>query len=124
MGSTEDGRQGQYWATEPIAITGLSCKLAGDASDTESLWTMLAEGRDAWSEIPVSRFNNKGAYHADPDRLGTVSSFLRFSVMKAATWLTKGIPRRRRMLKEGISSRKTSQSLMLRSLIFQEKLQQ
>lgn len=75
MGSTEDGHQGQYWATEPIAITGLSCKLAGEASDTESLWTMLAEGRDAWSEIPASRFNNKGAYHADPDRLGTVSSF-------------------------------------------------
>ncbi|MCJ1434431.1 hypothetical protein MMC27_003799 [Xylographa pallens] len=71
MGSTEHGPQGQDWATEPIAVTGLSCKLAGDASDAENLWSMLAEGCDAWSEIPPSRFDLKGAYHADPDRLGT-----------------------------------------------------
>ncbi|MCJ1385263.1 hypothetical protein MMC17_008384 [Xylographa soralifera] len=72
MGSTEHGPQGQDWATEPIAVTGLSCKLTGDASDAENLWSMLAEGRDAWSEIPPSRFDLKGAYHADPDRLGTM----------------------------------------------------
>ena len=73
MGSTEHGPQEQKWATEPIAITGLSCKLGGDASDAENLWTMLAEGRNAWSQIPHSRFDSKGAYHVDPDRLGTVS---------------------------------------------------
>ncbi|KAI0572270.1 Polyketide synthase phosphopantetheine-binding domain [Pyrenophora tritici-repentis] len=72
MESTEPSPQGQDWPTDPIAIIGLSCKLAGDASDAENLWAMLAEGRDAWSEIPPSRFNLKGAYHVNPDRLGTM----------------------------------------------------
>lgn len=89
MGSTEHGPQDQDWATEPIAIIGLSCRLSGDASDAESLWTMLAEGRDAWSEIPPSRFDLKGAYHADADRLGTVSS-LDVPSQETATWLTDG----------------------------------
>ena len=57
------------WATEPIAIIGLSCKLAGDASNAENLWTMLAEGRNAWSELPESRFNSKGAYHPNNEKL-------------------------------------------------------
>lgn len=61
-------------ASEPIAIIGLSCKFAGDASTPEGLWRMLAEGRDAWSEIPSSRFNAKGAYHPDSEKLSTVSS--------------------------------------------------
>ena len=61
MGSTEHGPQGQDWAKEPIAVTCLSCKLVGDASDAENLWSMLAEGRDAWCETPPSRFDLKGS---------------------------------------------------------------
>ncbi|KAK3681631.1 hypothetical protein B0T22DRAFT_299554 [Podospora appendiculata] len=59
------------WATEPIAIIGLSCKFAGDASNPAKLWDMLAEGRNAWSEIPSTRFNPKGVYHPDSERLST-----------------------------------------------------
>jgi len=58
--------------SEPIAIIGLSCKFAGDARTPEELWKMLEEGRNAWSEIPESRFNPKGFYHSDPDKLDTV----------------------------------------------------
>jgi acyl transferase domain-containing protein len=64
------------WASEPIAIIGLSCKFAGDATSPEKLWQMLAEGRNAWSKIPDTRFNAKGTYHPDPQKLSTVSSKL------------------------------------------------
>lgn len=59
---------------EPIAVIGLSCKFAGDAANPEKLWKMLAEGRDAWSEIPTSRFDPKGVYHPEAQKLSTVSS--------------------------------------------------
>lgn len=68
MGSVE-----QELASEPIAIIGLSCKFAGDASSPEKLWDLLAEGRNAWSEIPSSRFNPKAVYHSDSEKLSTVS---------------------------------------------------
>ncbi|KAJ6119127.1 hypothetical protein N7523_003407 [Penicillium sp. IBT 18751x] len=57
--------------SEPIAIIGLSCKFARDASTPEGLWDMLAEGRNAWSEIPSSRFNAKGVYHPNSENLST-----------------------------------------------------
>jgi hypothetical protein len=94
MGSTE-----QDWATEPIAITGLSCRLGGDATDAENLWNMLAEGRDAWSEIPASRFDLKGAYHDDPDRLGTVS--LSLPNHESTIWLTDIDECQRRIFRQG-----------------------
>ncbi|GAB1214119.1 hypothetical protein ATERTT37_003279 [Aspergillus terreus] len=66
MGSTHN-----EWESEPIAIIGLSCKFAGDASNPEKLWDMLAEGRNAWSEVPSSRFNPKAVYHPDSEKLST-----------------------------------------------------
>jgi acyl transferase domain-containing protein len=60
------------YTAEPIAIVGLSCKFAGEASTPDRLWEMLAAGRSAWSEIPPSRFNLKGAYHPSADRTNTV----------------------------------------------------
>ncbi|KAK2728132.1 beta-ketoacyl synthase domain-containing protein [Colletotrichum kahawae] len=64
--------QDSLWATEPIAIVGLSCKFAGDASNADGLWKLLSEGRSAWSEIPASRFNSKGTYHPNHEKLSTV----------------------------------------------------
>ncbi|KAI1098441.1 putative FSP1 [Jackrogersella minutella] len=61
------------WATEPIAIIGLSCKFAGDASGPSGLWKMLTEGRSGWTEIPSSRFNLSGAYHPKSERLNTTN---------------------------------------------------
>ncbi|MCJ1383523.1 hypothetical protein MMC17_006637 [Xylographa soralifera] len=66
MGSTSD-----VWASEPIAIVGMSCKFPGDATNPEKLWEMLAEGRSAWSEVPSSRFNSKGIYHPNSQKLST-----------------------------------------------------
>lgn len=69
MGSTTDS-----WASEPVAIIGLSCKFAGDATSPDNLWTLLEEGRSAWSEIPSSRYNPKGAYHPSREKLSTESN--------------------------------------------------
>lgn len=61
------------WATEPIAIIGLSCRFAGDASSPEKLWDMMSEKRSAWSEVPESRYSHKGQYHPENGMLSTVS---------------------------------------------------
>jgi Beta-ketoacyl synthase, N-terminal domain len=61
-------RQGSF----PIAIIGMSCKLPGDATSPEKLWELCAQGRDAWSEIPESRFNQKAFYHPEYERVGMV----------------------------------------------------
>ncbi|KAL1850583.1 Type I Iterative PKS [Paecilomyces lecythidis] len=61
------------WATEPIAIIGMSCKFAGDGSSPEKLWDMMVDGRSAWSEVPESRYNHKGQYHPDNAKLGTTN---------------------------------------------------
>ncbi|KAF2108586.1 hypothetical protein BDV96DRAFT_504431 [Lophiotrema nucula] len=61
------------WATEPIAIIGLSCKFAGDASNPEKLWKMMSEKRSAWSEVPESRYGQRGQYHPDNGMLSTTN---------------------------------------------------
>ncbi|KAK3987689.1 hypothetical protein QBC44DRAFT_310175 [Cladorrhinum sp. PSN332] len=59
------------WATEPIAIVGVSCRLSGGASNPQKLWELLAEGRSAWTEIPEDRWKAKGLYHPNSAKLGT-----------------------------------------------------
>nr|ALQ32817.1 putative polyketide synthase [Fusarium commune] len=55
-------------AREPIAVIGLSCKFAGEATNADNLWQMIANGRDAWSQIPLSRFNWAGSFHLDHEK--------------------------------------------------------
>nr|ALQ32938.1 putative polyketide synthase [Fusarium sacchari] len=59
-------------APEPIAIIGLSCKFAGEATNADNLWQMIANGRDAWSQIPLSRFNWAGSFHPDHEKSSTM----------------------------------------------------
>jgi acyl transferase domain-containing protein len=72
MGSTGNGFQ-DGWASEPIAIIGMSSKFAGDATNTENLWRMLVEGRSGWTPFPESRFKLSGVYHPNNERLNSVS---------------------------------------------------
>ncbi|KAL6867822.1 hypothetical protein J3F83DRAFT_765765 [Trichoderma novae-zelandiae] len=58
-------------ASEPIAIIGMSSKFAGDATNTDKLWQMLAEERSGWTEFPASRFRSEGVYHPNNERLNT-----------------------------------------------------
>ncbi|KAF4962500.1 hypothetical protein FSARC_9423 [Fusarium sarcochroum] len=57
--------------SEPIAIIGMSSKFAGDATNNESLWQMLIEGRHAWKPFPSSRFRSEGIYHPNSERLNS-----------------------------------------------------
>ncbi|TFB04979.1 Asperfuranone polyketide synthase [Trichoderma ghanense] len=70
MGSLGPDSQSRC-ASEPIAIIGMSSKFAGDATNTDKLWQMLAEGRSGWTEFPASRFRSEGVYHPNNERLNT-----------------------------------------------------
>ncbi|KAF2973282.1 hypothetical protein GQX73_g405 [Xylaria multiplex] len=59
--------------TEPLAIVGMACRFAGDATNPEKLWDLVSQGRDAWSPVPAERFNQKSFYHPQSDRLSTMS---------------------------------------------------
>ncbi|KAK8060374.1 polyketide synthase [Apiospora saccharicola] len=56
----------------PIAVIGLSCRFAGDATDANKLWELMQKKRSSWSTIPESRFNANGVYHPNGQRLGSV----------------------------------------------------
>lgn len=54
---------------EPIAIIGLGCRFAG-APDLPSFWRLLAEGRDAVTEVPPNRFPIDEVYDSRPGTPG------------------------------------------------------
>lgn len=60
------------WASEPIAIIGMSCKFSGGASNPDKLWDLMASGQTGWSEIPEDRYSLKGVYHENHERTSTV----------------------------------------------------
>ena len=57
----------------PIAIVGIGCRFSGGANDPQKLWSLLAEGRSAWSEVPEERFKWESFYHANADVNGTLN---------------------------------------------------
>ncbi|KAF3002248.1 t1pks [Neopestalotiopsis sp. 37M] len=50
-----------------IAVVGVSCRLPGGANSPEKLWNFLREGGEAWSPVPVERFNETSFYHPSAD---------------------------------------------------------
>lgn len=68
--TTVNGEHGR--ADTPIAVVGMACRFAGDATTPQKLWDLCASGRDAWSGIPEERFDVKSLYHADSERPGRV----------------------------------------------------
>jgi acyl transferase domain-containing protein/NADPH:quinone reductase-like Zn-dependent oxidoreductase/acyl carrier protein/SAM-dependent methyltransferase len=45
-----------------IAIIGIGCRFPGGINDTESLWKLLIEGREAVGEVPKDRWNVERYY--------------------------------------------------------------
>ncbi|CAG9990181.1 unnamed protein product [Clonostachys byssicola] len=54
----------------PIAIVGMSCRFSGGADSPEKLWELLAEGRNTWTKVPESRYNQTAFYHPEGTRAG------------------------------------------------------
>lgn len=60
--------------SDAIAVIGMSCRLPGGANSPGEYWQLLAEGRDAISEVPASRWDVDAFYDADrnvPGRIAT-----------------------------------------------------
>lgn len=55
-----------YARHEPIAIVGMSCRLPGGAENPDAYWSLLAEGRDAVSEVPADRWDVEAYHSKDP----------------------------------------------------------
>ena len=57
----------------PIAIVGMSCRFAGDATCPSKLWEVCVNGKSAWSPVPADRFDADAIYDPDPEKPGRVS---------------------------------------------------
>ncbi|KAK7992235.1 polyketide synthase [Apiospora saccharicola] len=56
-----------------IAIVGMGCRFAGDATSPDKLWELLEHGQNVWSPIDNSRFNASGIYHPNGQRIGSTN---------------------------------------------------
>src|SRR5215471_10673340 len=53
-----------------IAIVGVGCRFPGGINHPDAFWKLLAEGREAVSDVPADRWNVKRFYDAEPGILG------------------------------------------------------
>lgn len=59
---------------EPIAIVGFSFRLPGGANTPDRLWEILANGEQAWTDVPESRYRWQAFHNPDQDGRGTHNS--------------------------------------------------
>src|SRR5690606_27498382 len=52
----------------------MACRLPGGADSPEAFWTLLAEGREAITEVPPERWNAEAFYSADTSPPGKAST--------------------------------------------------
>jgi acyl transferase domain-containing protein len=59
-------------AGEPIAIVAMGCRYPGSVESPQDLWTLVADGVDAVSELPSDRgWDLASLYHPEQGRAGT-----------------------------------------------------
>lgn len=59
---------------EPLAIVSMGCRFPGGVDSPETLWELLAEERDAITEVPSQRWDVAAYYDKDPDVKGKTYS--------------------------------------------------
>ena len=106
----------------PIAIVGMSCKFAGDATNASKFWDLCVSGKDSWAPIPSHRFNAEALYHPDGLRTGRVG--FPPSYFWAALAMRNSLIREisSTMLRVDISCKRILVYSMRRSLTFPEML--
>ena len=70
MGSHVTEGNSLYFAREPIAIVGSSCRFPGGATSPSKLWELLEKPRDVLQEIPASRFSTRAFLHPNSQHHG------------------------------------------------------
>ena len=55
---------------EPLAIVGIGCRLPGDVSSVEELWTLLCEATDATREVPETRWHAARFHDPSGSKIG------------------------------------------------------
>ena len=58
---------------EPIAVIGMGCRFPGGASDPDSFWDLLVQGRDAINKVPNDRWDIDALFDPNPDAPGRIS---------------------------------------------------
>ncbi|MEL6776868.1 MAG: SDR family NAD(P)-dependent oxidoreductase [Cyanobacteria bacterium J06597_16] len=58
--------------TEPIAIIGMGCRFPGGANSPSAFWQLLAQGRDAISQVPSDRWDAEAYYDPNADAPGKI----------------------------------------------------
>src|SRR5215469_3100399 len=61
-------------AAEPIAVVGMACRFPGGVNSSEALWRLLAERRDAISEVPGGRWDADAYFDRDPSVPGKMNT--------------------------------------------------
>ncbi|MBS1694728.1 MAG: type I polyketide synthase [Actinobacteria bacterium] len=61
-------------AAEPIAVIGIGCRFPGNVTDPHSYWDLLANGRDAITEVPADRWDADEYYDPDPAAPGRMTT--------------------------------------------------
>ncbi|KAL3494517.1 beta-ketoacyl synthase [Aspergillus germanicus] len=63
-----------HQAPEPIAITGMACRLPGGIRSPSDLWNLLVKEQTGQCPVPATRFNIDAFYHPHGDkRLGSMN---------------------------------------------------
>ncbi|OTA87488.1 hypothetical protein M434DRAFT_35325 [Hypoxylon sp. CO27-5] len=63
----------QYDKHEPVAIVGMGCRWPGGVHDGSQFWNFLHDRVDGWKEFGHPRFSNRGFYHPNSDRPGSMA---------------------------------------------------
>jgi Beta-ketoacyl synthase, N-terminal domain len=67
-----ENTNGHAESSFPVAIIGMSCRFAGEATSPSKLWELCAAGKGAWTPIPSNRWDAKSLYDAKKGKTGRV----------------------------------------------------